>query len=182
MDRNIKYFFQKINRNIKTHKSKKITLYVLVFTLLFILLGIIISLLSLRYEFGFFVTNSILNKQVVLIDKQAKLESLTNKIVYFDFPFDSPYFKKGTNFAKIVKCEAGDTLINKDKKFYCNDLFIAKALNTDSKGIPVKDFQFSGVIPQDKYFVIGENVNSYDSRYWGFLDKKNIKGISVWSY
>lgn len=39
------------------------------------------------------------------------------------------------------------------------------------------------VIPEGKYFVMGDNRDfSYDSRYWGYVDHKHIKGeaILVW--
>jgi signal peptidase I len=38
-------------------------------------------------------------------------------------------------------------------------------------------------IPAESYFVVGDNsANSYDSRYWGFLPARNIKGRAIFRY
>lgn len=37
------------------------------------------------------------------------------------------------------------------------------------------------IIPNDKYFFVGDNRhNSYDSRHFGFIDKKDIIGVVIW--
>ena len=116
------------------------------------------------------------------IEYALKRLGLKNKIVSFDFPIDTQYFKKDTPFAKEVKCESGDTLNTQGKEYFCNSIPIGKARTTDSNGNPVKQFIFNGVIPENYYFVMGDNPKSFDSRYWGFLEKENIRGVSIWKY
>ena len=133
-----------------------------------------------KYYFGILISDSIVGKDFVVVDKEHSLKNLKGEILAFDFPLDTDYFKKGKSFAKYVKCEEGDLLENKSGKFYCNGEFIGGALPKDSKGNPVQDFKWNGIIPKDSFFVMGTHTYSFDSRYWGFVTKKDVKGVVVW--
>ncbi len=45
--------------------------------------------------------------------------------------------------------------------------------DTLGRSLPMID---SMVIPEGKYFVVGETERSYDSRYWGFVDASWVVG------
>lgn len=173
-------------RNIlkKKNINLKIALVIAIVCFIsFIVMLILIGFFNKRYTFAFFRTDSLTNTTWVLLEKDIeKHSSLKGKIISFNFPLDTQYFKKDTPFAKEVKCESGDILATQGREYFCNSNSIGKARITDSKGIPVKQFTFNGVIPKDFYFVMGDNPNSFDSRYWGLLSKDNIKGVAIWKY
>jgi signal peptidase I len=84
---------------------------------------------------------------------------------------------------KKVGCASGDMLVHNDQgEFYCNGCFVGKALETDSLKRPLPQFQFSGVVPKESYFMIGTNPRSYDSRYFGFIAAEKIlyKALPLW--
>jgi conjugal transfer pilin signal peptidase TrbI len=72
---------------------------------------------------------------------------------------------------KKVGCRAGDNLRSEGGGFYCNSAQICKAL-------PGKEtFEFNGMVPEGKVFLIGDSLDSYDSRYFGFVDEGDINAI-----
>jgi conjugal transfer pilin signal peptidase TrbI len=80
---------------------------------------------------------------------------------------------------KKIACVEGDVLSEEETSFYCNEEYIGTAKPFATDGTPLQAFQFNGVIPRGKLFVVGACVDSYDSRYIGFIDKKDIKAIVV---
>jgi len=80
---------------------------------------------------------------------------------------------------KKIVCIEGEHLKVNHRNFFCNGKHIGTAKTHSKDGAPVKTFSYNGVIPTDKLFVMGACIDSYDSRYSGFIDKKNIKASVV---
>lgn len=75
---------------------------------------------------------------------------------------------------KRIIAVPGDTI-----KVINNNIFLNGKLLEESyvKGLSHSIFNIEITIPQDKYFVLGDNrAVSYDSRYFGLVDKSSIQG------
>lgn len=108
-------------------------------------------------------------------------------IIVFKFPEDP---KK--DFIKRVIATEGDVLESRDKVIYVNGKEVKEpyACHGDSfirqRGSDPRDNFGPVLVPNNKVFVMGDNRDqSFDSRYWGFVDVKAIKGealIIYWSW
>jgi signal peptidase I len=109
-------------------------------------------------------------------------------IVVFKYPEDP---KK--DFIKRVVGVAGDTIEIRNKQLFVNDTLQTSeeyAIHKDPRIIPVqftvRDNFGPVTVPDHSLFVMGDNRdNSHDSRFWGFVDLKAVKGkafIIYWSW
>lgn len=171
---NIKDFYK--------NSRKKFIIYSIISILIIIVSSILIrTIFKSNYVLGLNFTPS-LHERVFIIDKHTNLKTLKkDDLIGFVFQEDdSIYFKKGENFIKYVICMQGDDLIVDSSQIKCNGKYYGSPLKIDGKGNVLKHFKYKGKVPKDKYFVWTPYVKSYDSRYWGFVDKKNIVGKAIW--
>ncbi len=108
-------------------------------------------------------------------------------IIVFRYPEDPD-----KDFIKRVIGVAGDVIEYKDKKLYVNGKLQVEpyVIHTDPRDIPgrlsVRDNFGPVTVPKNSLFVMGDNRdNSYDSRFWGFVKLKEVRGeafIIYWSW
>jgi len=119
---------------------------------------------------------------------QTTIVPITNPkhgdIVVFKFPEDP-----SKDFIKRVIGVAGDVVEVRDKQVYVNSKLLNHdfGIHTDSDIFPAsvqpRDNFGPVVVPPHSLFVMGDNRDqSYDSRFWGFVDLKAVKGKALMIY
>ncbi len=105
-------------------------------------------------------------------------------IVVFKYP-ENP----SQDFIKRVIGVGGDRIEIKNKKVFVNGkpIVVENAVNLDSKVFtgpnPPRDNYGPVTVPPNSLFVMGDNRdNSHDSRFWGFVDLKAVKGKAFMLY
>ncbi|MCO4792087.1 MAG: signal peptidase I [Bacteriovoracaceae bacterium] len=118
-------------------------------------------------------------------------------IIVFDFPKDpdTKYVKRLVGLpGDIIEINQGVLKVNGSPTITLNEAILYEALK--SRTIPFKYNESLGgrkyqivrhpspsqeslrfKIPPEQYFVLGDNRdNSYDSRFWGFVPRENLRG------
>jgi signal peptidase I len=133
-------------------------------------------------KFVYGVKIPFLRKTLIPVDTPER-----GDIVVFIYPVD-----RSKDFIKRVVGVAGDTIAIKNKRIYING-----APSDDGHGVHTDSLIFPGSLqPRDNFgpvtvppghiFVMGDNRDeSYDSRFWGFVELRDVLGkafIIYWSW
>ena len=122
------------------------------------------------------------DKRILIFRKPSR-----GDIIVFKYPEDPR-----KDFIKRVVATGGDTVEEKNKVVYVNGVMLREpyAHHYDNGlrpgGNDPRDNFGPVTVPENKIFVMGDNRDqSYDSRYWGFVDLKEVLGkalIIYWSW
>ncbi len=102
-------------------------------------------------------------------------------IIVFRYPEDP-----SLDYIKRIVGTPGDVLEMRDKVLYRNGKAVDEPYVRFSQPrliIPSRDHWGPITVPEDKYFVLGDNRDdSLDSRFWGFVDRQAIRGKALVIY
>lgn len=104
-------------------------------------------------------------------------------IIVFKFPEDEQ-----KDFIKRVVALPGETIEIRNKVVYINGEEIDEPYvrHTKVDNTPIRDNYGPYTVPEDRYFVMGDNrEGSYDSRWWGPVKREKIVGkalVIYWSW
>ncbi len=121
-----------------------------------------------------------LNTRVFFLSFDAERARIT-KGSYIVCPLpETKYFSFSDTImvTKRVECAGGQRLDTEGRDFYCDGLYIGTGKEHALNGMKAEIFVFNGRIPEGAFFVMGDHPDSFDSRYFGFIRRKDVEAIA----
>lgn len=132
------------------------------------------------------VSKFIYGTKIPFVDKRTLVirDPKQDDVIVFEYPEDP-----SKDFIKRVVGVPGDLVEGKDKKVYVNGKLyvnpheIHKEKEIIPKEVNPRDNFGPITVAENSYFVMGDNRDrSYDSRFWKFVKRDQIKGLAFIKY
>lgn len=155
------------------------------FIILFAIIFTLITVKEFEKNINLVLSNSI-NHKVFWIDKHFTVNDIKlGTYITFRIPKNAQFYPN-VKVTKIDMCDSESILTSKyyprlnTVYYYCNSQYLGQSVPYAylHKKISLKHFIFNGRIPQNEFFAMGNNPLSYDSRYWGLVNKSDVLFIS----
>jgi signal peptidase I len=149
--------------------EKSIKVWHVIYVSLFIF-ALYLILKTFNLQFAIPESESVTGSLFLIQDKNK-----SNDYVIFKYnSIDYKSYHKDKLFIKKVGCDSGQHLSVKDHKVVCDKKIIATVFEKNGEGDILPSFYYDGIIPDNKFFALGEHVRSFDSRYFGLVEKIQI--------
>lgn len=114
--------------------------------------------------------------RVWIIDKH-QTDPIRGEAFAFTSKGLNPVFPDGTTIVKIVEGMPGDQVSVTPDQTVINGKAVGTGLQVATDlGIPADRYTRTGVIPDDGYWFFGRTADSFDSRYWGSVNREQVLG------
>lgn len=94
-------------------------------------------------------------------------------------PNSQPRLKQGMRLIKRIACGPGHRLRVTAQDAHCDERVMGTVRDRNLRGQPLKPALYDGIVPNGRYFVMGDHPASYDSRYLGLIPESWIVGKLV---
>jgi type IV secretory pathway protease TraF len=153
-------------------KNKKNIITIFVALILFISCNLLLDASNIKFVIP--ESESVNGKLFLLQDKNIK-----NDYVIFEYnKMDYKDYHQGKLFIKRMGCDSGQHLLVTKDKAFCDGKAMATILEKNGEGKTLPHYEYNGTIQNDSFFALGEHPRSFDSRYFGLVDKKQIKNTA----
>lgn len=122
-----------------------------------------------------------LSQKIFLVSKNEQ-EVVRGGIYAITLDRDLRIANRGAKMIKIVAARGGDTVRVEDDGIWVNEKIFLRVPLQGIAGrldMDLTDLKKTITVPPHQLYLVGNTDKSYDSRFWGTIDEKNVIGRAI---